>query len=335
VYYYLKDFDSAGLITAIIEETQIPVNAIFRVEDLVVKRPESVPKEPPANQYWSALKTRSKSSKDSSWKKVIWSSFSATEFRDIKEAFETLAHKIYKILEYKKLYDNFYRGDMILTCNNFEEGDADLRYYNYLQSMTERIGKVGVDVILGLLLENMEKTGPAMDEQLLVENNQILQRYFENEISRLILESSEIKSNMSRENSLTDRTNVIEYHDDLAYQCYFLQDLETLDINPKELLIKIFNCYRVRKYVTFLANLAEFRDCTADQLKSESIKNRAEFLKNFGEDSLNQALLEKFVGQLDFEEFCIPLLSPDLKDFTLDDWRWYEKLPEGALTSVI
>lgn len=332
VYYYLQDLDTPGFISAFNEETDIGLDAVFRGQyessDLVPKKGEKERTEDQViNVSWQSIKNKSKTSGEEFWRKTGWELMKNTDFKEVKDAFEIIARKIYNLLDRKKTYASFYKHDKILNVPLIDGKGTDLRYYEYLTSMANSKGVTSIEIILALVLEFLSRQTP-LEENTPAYNDQVeynigsLKQFFDTEFARVGLDSVTKQSNES-ESKKTQSKIMIEYADTTGLQSYFMKTLHSINLNPVELVTKIQERFPSAKYVDFLQKIPEFKNLIPSQVLAESLKYQTEFWKHTSVKDLDSVRLENLFVQLEFEKMTLDKLAPSMKSFSLNDWKWF------------
>ncbi|KAI8896644.1 hypothetical protein BC833DRAFT_85508 [Globomyces pollinis-pini] len=339
MYYYIKDFNSPGIISALREEFDVPIDSVFRVEHQVSGRKAEGSGSSNINANWQTLRNKSKESKDDAWKKTVWMTLPAPDFREgkEKEIFETLANRIYSIIEKKKIFNAFYRGNRITAIPQVDSQLADLRYYNYLCSMICCSHIKTVDIYLAFLLEALNRNLTNEDDPIKVNEagemtTGYLKQFFDQEISRIIMDNNITQSkSMQTSDSRLNSTAISEYNNVTGLEEYFCDALKSVDISYHDLIERIKQCYTTFKYSRFLELLPEYSSINLAHLLGESMKLKTEFHRNSIYKFDDESRTDKFLAQTALEDMLKSYLDTSVEEFTLDDWRWFGSLSPASL----
>ncbi|KAJ3321959.1 hypothetical protein HDV06_003696 [Boothiomyces sp. JEL0866] len=344
VYYFLKDFDSPGLLISLREELDVPIDAIFRIEDTPTKKTAdlSYAENPNTNQSWLTLNNRAKILNEPAWRKTVWLTIPAVEFKEIKEIFDNLATKIYAILERRKIFLQFYKADNIINIPTLEINHSDLRYYEYLISATRSGGKMNIDIQLALFLEYFMRAASNDDNNQLdfkETNIGYLKQLFDSEIRKVVMAlptDNESKSQRQSANgSKLMSVKIVDFYDISKLHSYFMSALKSINLDAEALFQALAEYYPAGKYSNFLETQPAYRHLTLESVSGEFMKIQTEFFrvsKNMMDDT---SRMEKFLTQLDLEELCKSSCELYYKDFTLDDWRWFGNMSYYSLIQAI
>ncbi|KAJ2995289.1 hypothetical protein HDV02_000892 [Globomyces sp. JEL0801] len=342
MYYYIKDFNSPGIISALREEFDVPIDSVFRVEHQVSGRKAEGSGSSNINANWQTLRNKSKESKDDAWKKTVWMTLPAPDFREgkEKEIFETLANRIYSIIEKKKIFNAFYRGNRITAIPQVDSQLADLRYYNYLCSMICCSHIKTVDIYLAFLLEALNRNLTNEDDPIKVNEagemtTGYLKQFFDQEISRIIMDNNITQSkSIQTSDSRLNSTAISEYNNVTGLEEYFCDALKSVDISYHDLIERIKQCYTTFKYSRFLELLPEYSSINLAHLLGESMKLKTEFHRNSIYKFDDESRTDKFLAQTALEDMLKSYLDTSLEEFTLDDWRWFGSLSPASLIEI-
>ncbi|KAJ3095957.1 hypothetical protein HDU97_006343 [Phlyctochytrium planicorne] len=173
-YYWLKDFNSPGLITALTEVCNIDVQAFFTIECCPGESP-STPFEtvdenreehscsfPPKHPYRSSTSRPIvtlrewifTSDESSPLRNICWCDIRRGDFADAKELFDNIATKTYSLLKEREIYDSFYANEKILNIplapsNLLDDSSPDMRLY---RNILHTSAPLCTESLLGMLL---------------------------------------------------------------------------------------------------------------------------------------------------------------------------------------
>ena len=334
-YYFFRDLNTLPFLTAFNEEVGLSVDAIFRgvydpSEAIGKKGEKEKSEEQMVNSVWSSLKSRAKQNLAESWRRTAWENLKNANFIDSKDAFEILSARIYKLLDKRKIYESFFKYDQIYKIPSFERENVDLRYYEYLTSMANSGGVTNVEFILALLLENIGRAN-ALEENS--EPNEYiigsLKQLLDSELNRVGFDSN------SGDQEKIQSMVTIEVLDKTRLQSYFMKSLESINLNPLELIGKIQKAYRSNKYANFTEQISEFKKMKPSQIQAESLKLMTEFLKNTSFKELDVTLVERILIQIELEYFCKQLPIIEGSDFSLRNWKWFGAMSSSSILQAI
>ena len=210
-----------------------------------------------ANPVWAAIKSRAKSSLVETWRKTAWELMKNADFKDTKDAFELLSARIYKLLDKRKAYEAFFKNDKVFKIPSFDKERVDLRYYDYLTSIANSGGVSNIEFILALALELIGRISSTDDVS---EQNEFatgfLKQYLDAELSRVGLDTN-VKLPES-ENEKVQNMTTIEFCDKTGLDAFFMKSLQSINLNPVEIIKKIQASYKSSRYVYFTEKLSEF-----------------------------------------------------------------------------
>jgi hypothetical protein len=327
--------EAPGILIALTEELDTPLQAIFRVEDtLNVKKGENNP-SPNPNANWSQLKARSKQSLG--WRTTAWSSLQASEYKEYKEIFDMLALRIYGIVDRRRIYDLFYRGDRIVSIPNYEEKCLDMRFYEYLLNLVDGgKGGLAVETIVALSMEYLQRTHP-QSEQTVPDLATIglgnLKLMFEREIERLTVELTEEKEDHDPRKNFKN-TTVLEYEDKASILGLCLNSLRSMEIDGPEIIQNVVNSSSSQRYIQLLDHLQGDKSIDQDAVIGEGMKFQTEFYKRIRTD-LDYNRVELLLALMEFENMVFSVLNSNVSSITLDGWRWTSNLCRNALVQAV
>ncbi|RKO87711.1 hypothetical protein BDK51DRAFT_38526 [Blyttiomyces helicus] len=197
-YYLLKDFDSPAIYTALMEENEVQLNLIVRLEgnlpepsggnekqtsagamhstssDLMADAHRSTP---PEKVSLGRTLTTTRNTKDpilsalhqaalragpaSLWKQLAWQDVPCAEASDHRELFDVIAKHIYALLVKRRAHDGFYARDIVIAVPDIEPASAtrnDVRYYRHLLGAAPTEKALTIDFLLGVVLEQVART---------------------------------------------------------------------------------------------------------------------------------------------------------------------------------
>ncbi|KAI8903852.1 hypothetical protein EDD86DRAFT_95447 [Gorgonomyces haynaldii] len=330
MYYYLKDLDSPGLITNLIDECGLPLSAIFRVEDVNGGHSKKFKDQDTKNTQWEQLKTIAQNAPDASqWRDLAWINVSAADYQGSKEIFELLAKKIYGVLSKKKLYRDFYSKDSPLVIPNVQNPKPNMRYYDYLSSV---VNLSSVDLQMGLLLEHIDKQGvddedPGQTQSLEEAGN--VQMIFNKALEKLAF--SDLSTDASKAlklPSLIKKTEIVSYHDVSVQEKTQLGYLETIGINTLDLLTEPQKHNRLWKQVLQTLEQSSRQTIEADAMRIKTEFHTTSIVK------MEQTHLFFTLLQMQFEKMFDENAGPQ-SNFAFDAYCWQEAIPARSLFQAI
>ncbi|KAJ3270920.1 Sperm-associated antigen 17 [Terramyces sp. JEL0728] len=339
VYFFLKDFDSPGVLISLREEFDVPIDAVFRIEDTPTKKTAdlSYVENPNTNQTWLNLNNRAKIQNEPAWRKTVWITIPAVEFKEIKEIFDSLANKIYAILDRKKIFLQFYKADNIINIPTLEATQVDLRYYEYLVSATKSGGKMNIDLQLALFLEYFIRVAPKD------ENNQLdfaetsigyLKQLFDSEIGKVVMSVAPDSDRQSADGPKILAVKILDFYDISLLHSYFMSALHSINLDPEKLYQMLSEYFPACQFANFLERNPSYKHLSFDSIAGEFMKIQTEYFKVSKYMLEDTSRMEKFLTQLDLEKVCRNYCNVAVEDFTLDDWRWFGNLGYYSLIQV-
>eukprot|EP00842_Homolaphlyctis_polyrhiza_P000921 jgi/Hompol1/182/HPOL_002447-RA len=364
VYYLLRDFDSPGFYNTLMEETEVQVNTLFRIEEVQPPKRAQTPSESApsnANAVWSSLRsTASKASEGSWWKQTTWCTIQSTEIKDYKDLFDIIARRIYGIIARHQDYHNYYDNDISIPVPEFDSSisvKSDMRYYDFLLSTSMSFGIVDEDLILALMLEHLNKSnsGGTGTQQTSVppssapeedtvdnygsmhdtsnEDANLLALYFDQQTSKLAITAREyaaygnvgLISNPKGKGDL----KLVQFHNENLLVANAMHSLTTLGHNPSDLLQQIRNVSSMRRFPYFLGTKdqnAEMSQPSIDisALIIEKMLQKSEF-ERVCSVKLAESTMEHVLSQMDFQTFLKDKCDPETSWAPdFHSWCWSE-----------
>ncbi|KAJ3088936.1 hypothetical protein HK102_007589 [Quaeritorhiza haematococci] len=376
VYYVLKDLNAPGLLNALMEETYVQVHAVLRLEgvphdplkpqganqvsgpgqggaDVTGKNPTgSTLKLSTASksavELWAGPTTSNyrkylqKSHDSSLWRQLVWTHVDASQTKDSKELFDVVAKRIYSILEHRKMYFSFYSPATLVNIPAVDkklQSSSHLRYFEHLLSAAQTESSITVDVLLGILLEQVVRMlNPDEDQDNSGHDNGLttseemgqLHYSLEKAMDRLIRPNWNAKKTQSASHRATNATPAL--HGDLhTMAAQQLDALLGLGINPQDLMSSIRSTYSMQRYQSVLNNWMKLSMADSHALAMERLLRKSEMLKF---TSLSPLLFDHALLQFDFEKMLER--GPDSSSSSvLDEYCWVEHFDAPTLVQVM
>ncbi|KAJ8331564.1 hypothetical protein O5D80_000476 [Batrachochytrium dendrobatidis] len=371
VYYLLKDFESTGFLKSLVEDNDVPVSAVFHIEDSMVSGSNATgpgkrlpfPTETTAipaaiNANWLNLKSMAASAPESSvWKHTVWCPIQPVEIKDYKDMFDLFARKIYAVLEKRHVYQSYYNNDIninIPDINPITTVKNDLRYYEHLAKTADMYGSVNESLILALLLEHLTKSfsdtvlvddesATNSENSVSRENNtniemSILSLYFEQAVRRLAISTRDPPDLEGADNivsgNLHPSIKIAHSSNKNMISILLMQALESQSINPTELIHSITDAFPSNRFVHFLKCVPEFESIDSSWIIREKMLQKTEFSRVCS-TKLVESTLDHLLLQLEFEKM-LHENTIDLENaISTQAWCWTESLDPSTLTQVL
>ncbi|KAI9088177.1 hypothetical protein DFS34DRAFT_309875 [Phlyctochytrium arcticum] len=357
-YYLLKNFGNATFFSSLVDDAALPLNLVLRLT--CAQCAESQPSQEEASQpatftwrttsdpFFASMRQAMHSSTDTSlWKHCTFRDLTLEEGRDAKELFDTVARAIYLILEKRKIYADFYSNDAIITIPDVDDLKLleNLRYFRSLVRASPCEKFLDVDLLCGILLEQVTRSNAAEDENeksLLVESTRteeiaLLKQYFEAATSKLLIpkhtgsrtrldHQTDANKNGSAEVFTAQATDV---H---AYLARRVGRLSSLGIEASAIIEQVSSVYRVRRYLDNMKRLVDQGAMEVPSLASRKLLGST-YTSQVSTD-LDEDDMKRFLLFLDLETFLAPK-SQDGTGMDLSEWRWEEDFDSHTFIQVL
>lgn len=337
MYYYLKDLDSPAIIQCLVEELNVPVGGIFRVEDVPghYKKTTTQDENQDCSLYWDNLTILAQPGFESTpWGSVAFSTFLSTEYQGTKEIFELVSKRIFSIINKKKMYEDFYSGDIPLSVPSFNKAKSELRYYEYLSAIAFRKGIATPEIVMSFVMEQLcrntseeedEEPQDQADIQFSYEDLGQLNVLFNNAAQKLLFAwpaSNAVASSKS--------DYIVHFRDKNLISLQQLEDLDAIGLNTVDMIAQIVAHSSEKKIVNFTTEMNEYKNIDKELFLNDKLKLNHEFQRvqewNADKDVHQHALLK-----MRFEGLFNDINSKHI----LNAYCWREKMPSSALMQAI
>ncbi|KAJ3282059.1 Sperm-associated antigen 17 [Borealophlyctis nickersoniae] len=369
-YYLLKDFNSPGIFNCLMEENDIQMSLLIRLEGM----PEDTGDRPGTSPDSNSAQTAGDHTSDrvtwrttsdptivamrqaaadapsaSSWKQLAWCDISASRSKDFKDLFDVIAKEIYALLEKRKMYDGFYSNDALISIPDIEAAEAvnSLRYYEHLLRAAPSERVITMDVVLAMVLEQVARSAALEDEgdsgsgdtSTVSDQVGLLRHFFDKTVAKLAAvdtarpKTSPEKSVGSEETGDGHpRIRTIPYGDIHAVTSQQLHTLSNLSIDPDNLLTHIQSTFTMTRYQRAMSHPSRTNPSEQRAIARERLLHKTNIQRV---SKVHPGLMSRALLQFDFEELLRQKAGMEEKEWNLDAWCWVENLDRRTLTQVL
>jgi hypothetical protein len=316
---------------ALHEELEIPIQAIFRLEDL---KKDASEKGTKINANWQLLKSRAEAS-ELHWKNTIIKSLSPADYKEIRELYDLLATDLYRIHELRKIYLKFYEFDKFISTHTFNEASVDLRHYKYLYGLIRNCEYQCEELIFALLMEHLynlpefsAENGSVYDPNSLGYND--LKMLFDEELKRLTLDQiARVKSKSFIEQQ---KYKLVQFHDKMALVLTSVKRLEHINLNPAKMLTGFQNRSVVSRYVHFVKGLSDQIRLSKEEILAQSMSLKTEFCSKM--KMIDSRIIENGIAKLEFLSSLRDVFEPSqFHDF--NHYQWSSDLSKTSMLQLM